>query len=115
MFLRDHRPHPVPPDPTGRSGCSRAEKVAESAVAALAVSVPEAALLLAQGSGRLIRTPSDRGVVAVLDPRLMTAGYGSLLTVTSPMWLTTTDAGVARAALQRHSGAGLAGQLIAVA
>jgi ATP-dependent DNA helicase DinG len=32
-------------------------------------------MLLAQATGRLIRTASDRGVVAVLDPRLGTAGY----------------------------------------
>jgi ATP-dependent DNA helicase DinG len=31
--------------------------------------------LLAQGVGRLIRSPTDRGVVAVLDPRLATARY----------------------------------------
>ena len=44
-----------------------------------AVSVPRAALLLAQGVGRLIRSVDDRGVVAVLDPRLATARYGDYL------------------------------------
>ena len=39
------------------------------------VDLPRAATLLAQGAGRLIRRPADRGVVAVLDPRLATAGY----------------------------------------
>ena len=43
------------------------------------VDVPRAAMLLAQGVGRLIRTTSDRGVVAVLDTRLATAGYRSRL------------------------------------
>ncbi len=41
----------------------------------LAVQVPRAASLLAQGAGRLIRRASDRGVVAVLDPRLAEKGY----------------------------------------
>ena len=46
----------------------------------MAVAATHAALLLAQGSGRLIRTSTDRGVVAVLDPRLATAGYGPITT-----------------------------------
>jgi len=43
------------------------------------VDLPRAATLLAQGVGRLIRTSADRGVVAVLDPRLATAGYRRVL------------------------------------
>ena len=39
------------------------------------IDLPRATTLLAQGAGRLIRTASDRGVVAVLDPRLATASY----------------------------------------
>ena len=39
------------------------------------VDLPRAATLLAQGAGRLIRSATDRGVVAVLDPRLASAGY----------------------------------------
>ena len=37
--------------------------------------LPRAATLLAQGAGRLIRSGTDRGVVAVLDPRLARATY----------------------------------------
>ncbi|MDG2113944.1 MAG: ATP-dependent DNA helicase [Actinomycetota bacterium] len=40
-----------------------------------AVDLPRTAMLLAQGAGRLIRSSRDRGVVAVLDPRLGTANY----------------------------------------
>lgn len=43
------------------------------------VDLPRAAALLAQGVGRLIRSADDRGVVAVLDPRLATAGYRRVL------------------------------------
>ncbi|HSP02462.1 MAG TPA: ATP-dependent DNA helicase [Acidimicrobiales bacterium] len=39
------------------------------------IDLPRASTLLAQGAGRLIRTADDTGVVAVLDPRLATAGY----------------------------------------
>ena len=45
----------------------------------LEVTLPPAAVLLAQGAGRLIRATTDRGVVAVLDPRLETAGYAGVL------------------------------------
>ncbi len=48
------------------------------------VTLPPAAVLLAQGAGRLIRSTTDRGVVVVLDPRLATARYGDLLVKTLP-------------------------------
>jgi ATP-dependent DNA helicase DinG len=48
------------------------------------ITLPPAAVLLAQGAGRLLRAPGDRGVVAVLDPRLATARYAGLLTRTLP-------------------------------
>jgi ATP-dependent DNA helicase DinG len=50
----------------------------------LEVTLPPAAVLLAQGAGRLVRSTDDRGVVAVLDPRLVTARYGALLLDTLP-------------------------------
>ena len=66
---------------------------------------PHAALLLAQGAGRLLRTMSDRGVVAVLDPRLITARYGDFLRASLPPFWTTTDPAVVRAALRRLAAA----------
>jgi ATP-dependent DNA helicase DinG len=69
------------------------------------VAATHAGLLLAQGSGRLIRTATDRGVVAVLDPRLVAARYGSFLKLSMPPFWTTTDREVAVAALRRLSGA----------
>jgi ATP-dependent DNA helicase DinG len=60
-------------------------------------------LLLAQGSGRLLRTTTDRGVVAVLDPRLATARYGAFLRESMPPFWTTCDADTAKAALRRLS------------
>ncbi|MGH3473186.1 MAG: helicase C-terminal domain-containing protein, partial [Nocardioidaceae bacterium] len=67
----------------------------------MAVSATHAALLLAQGAGRLIRTRTDRGVVAILDPRLATARYGSFLRASLPPMWTTYDPEVAEAALHR--------------
>jgi ATP-dependent DNA helicase DinG len=60
-----------------------------------------AALLLAQGAGRLLRSMDDRGVVAILDPRLVTARYGGFLRSSLPPFWTTTDPAVVRAALRR--------------
>ena len=56
-----------------------ARREAAGADAFMTVDVPNAADMLAQGVGRLIRTTVDRGVVAVLDSRLATAGYRSRL------------------------------------
>jgi ATP-dependent DNA helicase DinG len=69
------------------------------------VAATHAALLLAQGSGRLIRNSTDRGVVAVLDPRLVTARYGGFLKASLPPMWTTTDPGVVRKALIRLAAA----------
>jgi ATP-dependent DNA helicase DinG len=68
------------------------------------VAATHAALLLAQGSGRLIRTMTDRGVVAVLDPRLVTARYGSFLRASLPPMWQTDDPAVVRKALARLAG-----------
>jgi len=65
------------------------------------VSANHAALLLAQGAGRLLRTMEDRGVVAVLDSRLVTKRYGEYLRASLPPFWQTTDPLVVRAALER--------------
>ena len=68
------------------------------AMPAAAATALEMALLLAQGSGRLIRTTEDKGVVAVLDPRVVTARYGGyLLASLPPMWRTTERSVVLKA------------------
>lgn len=103
LVLIDRIPFPRPDDPV-RS--ARADAVAASGGNGfMAVSATHAALLLAQGSGRLLRTETDRGVVAVLDPRLVTARYGSFLVRSMPPFWRTTDREVARAALRRLASA----------
>lgn len=63
--------------------------------------VNHAALMLTQGAGRLIRHRDDRGVVAILDPRIHTRGYGqTILKTLPPMWR-TTDRDLVVAALRR--------------
>ena len=57
----------------------------------MTVAATHAALLLAQGAGRLLRSMDDRGVVAILDPRLATARYGGFLRASlPPFWRPTT-------------------------
>jgi ATP-dependent DNA helicase DinG len=95
----DRIPFPRPDDPLSSA---RAEVVARSGGNGfMAVSATHAALLLAQGAGRLIRTVQDRGVVAVLDSRLATARYGSFLRGSLPPFWTTTDREVVLRSLSR--------------
>jgi len=54
-------------------------------------SVPQAIITLKQGVGRLIRSATDRGLIAVLDPRLRTAGYGRLFLASLPPCRITSD------------------------
>jgi ATP-dependent DNA helicase DinG len=67
----------------------------------MSVSATHAALLLAQGTGRLIRRSTDRGVVACLDPRLVTARYGTFLRSSLPPMWETTDLDATLGALRR--------------
>lgn len=65
------------------------------------VFVNHAALMLTQGAGRLVRHRDDRGVVAILDPRIHTRGYGQLIVRTLPPMWRTTDRDLVLAALRR--------------
>ena len=99
---RPHRPHPVPA--ARRPGAARPAPTRSRPAGGngfLAVSATHAALLLAQGAGRLIRTSEDRGVVAVLDPRLRPPATASFLTRSLPDFWRTTDRAVAVSALRR--------------
>ena len=99
LVLIDRIPFPRPDDPllTAR----------QRAVAArggngfMAVAASHAALLLAQGAGRLLRRVDDRGVVAVLDSRMATARYGGFLRASLPPFWATTDANRVRDARER--------------
>ncbi len=91
LVLIDRIPFPRPDDPLMSARQKAADKAGGNGF--MQVAATHAALLLAQGAGRLIRTTTDRGVVAVLDPRLATARYGSFLKASLPPMWTTTDPG----------------------
>ncbi|WP_323792231.1 ATP-dependent DNA helicase, partial [Nocardioides sp.] len=99
LVIIDRIPFPRPDDPL----MSARQKATDAAGGNgfMQVAATHAALLLAQGAGRLIRTTSDRGVVAVLDPRLATARYGGFLKASLPPMWTTTDPAIIRKALAR--------------
>lgn len=59
-------------------------------------SVPQAVIALKQGVGRLIRSATDRGVVALLDPRLKTKGYGRVFLQSLPPCPVTSDLSAVR-------------------
>jgi ATP-dependent DNA helicase DinG len=99
LVVIDRIPFPRPDDPLA-SARQRAV-AARGGNGFMAVAAAHAGLLLAQGAGRLLRTMEDRGMVAVLDPRLATARYGSFLRASLPPFWATTDPAVARAALRR--------------
>ena len=68
--------------------------------------LPEAALALKQGVGRLIRSEQDFGVVAICDPRLGTRGYGKVLLGALPPMTRTHRQAEAAEFLRRHTPAG---------
>jgi ATP-dependent DNA helicase DinG len=86
LVTLDRLPFGRPDDPLLDA---RRERAGDAAFAL--VDLPRAATLLAQGVGRLIRTATDRGVVAVLDPRLATAGYRRTLLSALPPMRRTVD------------------------
>jgi ATP-dependent DNA helicase DinG len=101
LVIIDRIPFPRPDEPLT---LARQRAVAEAGGNGfMAVAAAHAALLLAQGAGRLIRRVSDKGVVAVLDPRLVNARYGSYLKASMPDMWQTTDREMAIQALRRLS------------
>lgn len=102
LVVMDKIPFPRPDDPLMAARSRAVQEAGGNGF--MTVSAGHAALLLAQGSGRLIRRADDRGVVAILDPRLVKARYGSFLRASMPPFWTTTDREVAIAALRRLGG-----------
>ncbi|MFH8489790.1 ATP-dependent DNA helicase [Streptomyces longisporoflavus] len=97
LVVMDKIPFPRPDDPL----MSARQKAVDDAGGNgfMAIAATHAALLMAQGAGRLVRASADRGVVAVLDPRLATARYGSYLKASLPDFWYTTDRNQARRSL----------------
>ncbi len=104
LVIMDRIPFPRPDDPLMSARQLAVDKAGGNGF--MTVAAAHAALLMAQGAGRLIRTSSDRGVLAVLDSRLATARYGPFLRASMPPMWPTTDGAVVRQALQRLSTGG---------
>ncbi len=99
LVIIDRIPFPRPDDPVAQARSEAVEAAGGNGF--MSVSATHAALLLAQGAGRLVRRGDDRGVVAVLDPRLRTARYGSFLARSMPPLWPTCEREVVLGALAR--------------
>ncbi len=97
----DRIPFPRPDEPVMSARAAQADAGGGSGF--MQISLPRAALLLAQGTGRLIRSVEDRGVVAILDSRIVNKRYGSVLLNSMPPLWRTSDKAVVRESLQRLS------------
>ena len=95
----DRIPFPRPDEPVMSARAAQADAAGGSGF--MQVSLPRAALLLAQGTGRLIRSVDDRGVVAILDSRIVTKRYGNVLLNSMPPLWRTSDKDVVRDSLKR--------------
>ncbi|MFR9854827.1 ATP-dependent DNA helicase [Corynebacterium striatum] len=99
LVLIDRIPFPRPDNPLMQARTEAAQAAGRNGF--MEVSATHAALLMAQGAGRLLRSVTDRGVVAVLDNRLETKRYGGFLKASMPQFWQTTDSMVVQGALQR--------------
>ncbi|WP_172386109.1 ATP-dependent DNA helicase [Streptomyces sp. MNP-20] len=97
LVVMDKIPFPRPDDPLMSARQKAVDEAGGNGF--MAVAATHAALLMAQGAGRLVRASGDRGVVAILDPRLATARYGSYLRASLPDFWYTTDRNQARRSL----------------
>ena len=95
----DRSPFPRPDEPVMSARAAEADAAGGSGF--MQISLPRAALLLAQGTGRLIRSMEDRGVVAILDSRIVNKRYGSILLNSMPPFWRTHDGAVIKDALKR--------------
>ena len=99
LVTLDRIPFPHPNDPVFKARSREAERRGLNGFRT--VQLPHAALLMAQGAGRLLRSVHDRGMVAILDSRVVTKSYGSFIRSTLPPLWPTVDHEVALAALRR--------------
>ncbi|MDQ1484118.1 MAG: ATP-dependent helicase DinG [Actinomycetota bacterium] len=99
LVIIDRIPFPRPDDPLSSARSQAIARMGGNGF--MAVSATHAALRLAQGAGRLVRRGDDRGVVAILDSRMVTARYAGFLQKSLPPFWPTTDKVMVMAALKR--------------
>ncbi|MCX4688043.1 ATP-dependent DNA helicase [Kitasatospora purpeofusca] len=97
LVVMDRIPFPRPDDPLMSARQKDVEQRGGNGF--MAVAATHAALLMAQGAGRLVRAAEDRGVVAVLDPRVETKRYGGFFRSSMPEFWYTTDRNQVRRSL----------------
>lgn len=95
----DRIPFPVPSDPIIAARTRHVARQGRNAF--VEVSLNSAALLMSQASGRLLRSSTDRGMIAILDSRVARKSYGSFIMRTLPKLWPTRDREVALASLKR--------------
>jgi ATP-dependent DNA helicase DinG len=106
LVVIDRLPFASPDDPVTRA---RGRQVREEGGNPFAdFQLPEAALALKQGVGRLIRSETDTGVVAICDPRLYSKGYGKRMLDSLPPMRRTRALQDVREMLSQNGGAGRA-------
>lgn len=99
LVIIDRIPFPRPDDPVSQARTEQVGKRGGNGF--MQVSATHAAVLMAQASGRLLRSTSDRGVVAVFDSRLLTKAYGGYLRAGMPPMWPTKDLELTKKSLQR--------------
>ena len=99
LVVIDRIPFPRPDEPVLSARAAEADAAGGSGF--MQISLPRAALLLAQGTGRLIRSLDDRGVVAILDSRIVNKRYGSILLNSMPPFWRTHDGEIIKEGLRR--------------
>src|SRR5690606_40884983 len=92
LVIIDRLPFPRPDDPLSSARTEAIGRMGGNGF--MAVSATHAALKLAQGAGRLVRRGDDRGVVAFLDSRMVSARYAGFLQRSLPPFWPTTDRGL---------------------
>lgn len=99
LVIIDKIPFPRPDDPLLQARKEAADAAGRNGF--MEVAATHASLLMAQGAGRLLRSVDDRGVVAVLDKRLVEKRYGSFIRSSMPSFWPTHDPDVVTQALKR--------------
>lgn len=99
LVIIDRIPFPRPDDPLASARSQAIGRMGGNGF--MAVAATHAALRLAQGTGRLVRHADDKGVVAILDSRMVTARYAGFLQASLPPFWPTTDRALVLGALAR--------------
>ena len=101
LVVIEKLPFASPDDPLVRARVEHLEAAGRSAFREY--QLPEAALALKQGVGRLIRSEEDFGAVAICDPRLTARGYGKVFLAALPPMTVTRERQAAVDFLRRHA------------